>query len=56
MLAINRPVYLPRQASVDEVPSIWREIFAKLRHWYRATSDSKDGCHARHVGPGEKNI
>ena len=56
MLAINRPVYLPRQASVDEVPSIWREIFAELRYCYLATSDSKDGCHARHVGPGGKKI
>lgn len=54
MLAINQPVYLPRQTSVDEVPSIWREIFAELRHCYRPTSDSEDGRHARHVRPGEK--
>lgn len=54
MLAISRRVYLPRQTSVDEVSSIWRETFAELWHCYRATSDGKDGCHARHVGPNEK--
>ena len=55
-LAINQSVYLPRQTLVDEVPSTRREIFAELRHCYRATPDSKDGCHARHVGPGEKRL
>ena len=54
MLAITRRVYLPRQTSVDEVSSIWWEILAELWHCCWATSDGKDGCHARHVGPNEK--